>query len=177
MKIKLTARYKNAFTLIELLAVITIMVILITAAIPGWKNFIQNNQAIAISTKLTDSLRLARITAIQSGQTVTLCPVASTSGTTCITNTTTWNAWVSFVDTTTPSGTFTVGSGENYYYDQPPGAITASSTGYISFNPAGFFTAAGQTFTIKPAGCTGNNGRSITVMPSGNIQTTFTACP
>ena len=176
MQIKLTTNFNTAFTLIELLAVITIMVILITAAIPGWKNFVQNNQAMTIATKLSNSLRLAKATAIQSGQTVTLCPVAQSSGTTC-TNTTAWDAWVSFIDTSPPNGTFTTNTGENYYYDQPTGVITASSTGYISFNSAGFFIAAGKTFTIKPTGCTGNNGRIITIMPSGNIQTTFTACP
>jgi type IV fimbrial biogenesis protein FimT len=168
-------QFKKGFTLVEMLVVITIMVMVIAIAIPGWRSFMQNNQAMILSTKLAESLSLARTTAIQSGQAVVLCPIAQPAGTTCVTNTTAWDAWVSFIDVNS-NGTFTVGTGENYSRDIPTGAITANVVGSITFTPAGFFTAQGRTFTIKPSGCYGNNGRIVTILPSGNIQASFTSC-
>ncbi len=168
------------FTIIEMLTVITIMILLITIAIPGWRNFVQNNQAMAISSKLTGALSLARATAIQSGYNVVLCPTTYQTGTTCLNNPANWNSLILFIDIN-GNGTYEAGTDTlvKYYYDLPSGIIKVTSgNSPATFTPAGFYTpAAGITFTIKPTGCVGNNGRTITIMPSGNIQANFTSCP
>ena len=167
-----------AFTMVEMLAVVTIMVLLTTAVVTGWANFVQNNQAVTIGSQLTNAIRLARTSAIEAGSNVVLCAVNPPNGTTC-TASTTWNAWMLFIDV---NGTNVYSSGDTIlktYYNLPASAITGPSTGYISFTAAGFSTTTGssQIFTIKPSGCVGNNGRIISIVPSGSIQTDFTTCP
>ena len=179
--------YKLGFTLIEMLTVITITVLLITVAIPGWRNFVQNNQAMTLSSRLTSALNLAKSTAIQTGEPTIICPIENPAGATCL-NSNQWNAWVIFVDKNTnnvfePSTDTVI----KYFRDQPSGIIRAYTdvgagtpfNGGITFDASGFRTTAGGdiTFTIVPQGCTNQKARSITIMASGNIQVDYMACP
>jgi len=166
-------KYHKGFTLVEMLTVIIIMVILIGAAIPGWRNFIQNNQAAAVASKLYAALSLARVNAIQSGERVALCPVIAPSGIVCQ-NITNWDAWILFMDKNKNSS---IDSGETLmsYYDQPAGIITANSSGLIYFDASGF-ASVNRIFTISPPGCVGNNAKKVTVRRNGNIQIDTASC-
>jgi type IV fimbrial biogenesis protein FimT len=184
--------YNNGFTMVELLTVTTIIVILIAAAIPGWRNFIQNNQATLIAAKLHASLNLARTTAIQSGSSVALCPIttitttcqsfSSPYGTYCETSST-WDGWILLGNVTafvvygeTHICNGNAGTLLKTYSDQPAGLVTASTTNSLIFDAAGYSTA-NVVFTILPPGCTGNNGRSVTVNRNGSVQIDTINCP
>lgn len=179
---KISKQRNKGFTIVEILTVVVIMIVLLTAAMPGWRNFVQNNQAAAIASKLYIALALARTTAIQSGHIVILCPLTQPAGTTCQ-NITQWDAWATFMDKDDDNALDTGGTGENvelvkYYRDQPAGVIVSTVAGPIAFNAAGFSTVTtDRVFNILPPGCVGSNGRQITVMPSGNIRLTIQTCP
>lgn len=102
-------KYKNrAFTIVELLTVVGIMVLLIAAAIPSFTDFLRNNESITVATRLASSLRLAKAEAIKSGIPVTVCPISGTFNPTAAfsqtteqwpcQNITTWAAWKVFTD-------------------------------------------------------------------------------
>lgn len=178
----ITNNNNTGFTIIEILTVVIIMTILLAAAIPGWKIFIQNNQANMIASKLYTSLILARTTAIQSGYKTLLCPVLTPNGVTCQ-NSTQWDNWIVFMDKDADNS-FDEGTNVDtieqvrFYRDLPASTITASTAGAIGFTPTGFsINTSNQTFNILPPGCIGNNGKQITIEPSGNIISTNLACP
>lgn len=173
-------KYNKGFTMVEMLTVATIVVILIAAAIPGWRNFVQNNQAATIASKLHATLMLARTNAIQSGERIVLCPVTAPSGTTCQ-NISNWDAWILFMDKNT-NGAIDTGETLKTYYDQPAGIIKATTDGTTLYNGSVYFDAAGFAsvnliFNILPPGCVGNNGRALTLRKNGNIQVDAINCP
>lgn len=140
-----------AFTVVELMTVIVIMSILITAAIPGFENFMRNNQAFIIATRLESSLQRAQAEAISRGIPVTVCPIGSNFNPTtafnqaseqypCL-NTTTWDAWKVFIDPNF-SGVENFSDGWPIILyvggDFPEGTVTSNVSGRITFDPMGF---------------------------------------
>jgi len=63
----------RAFTLIELLIVLSIIVILLLVSLPAWHNVITKNQSIAQVDKIVNALQFARTESIKLGKTVKFC--------------------------------------------------------------------------------------------------------
>jgi prepilin-type N-terminal cleavage/methylation domain-containing protein len=59
---------KNGFTLIELLVTLAIAAILLTTAIPSFREIIRNNQLTTQANNLVTALHLARSEAVNGGQ-------------------------------------------------------------------------------------------------------------
>jgi len=133
----------RGFTLPELMIVLTIMAILIAAAVPSFAEFIRNQRVKTASFDLFSSLVMARSEAIARNTTVTLTP----------TSTTNWaNGWtISYVDAssgstvrlrdhsampeltiTGPTSLVYRGSGRLSGTATPQFALTASGTTIIS---------------------------------------------
>lgn len=141
---------KYGFTIIELMAVIAIVALLVTAVLPGYQNFVRNNQAFIMASRLESSLRLAQAEAIKRGIPVTVCPISesinlatsfsnSTEEYHCL-DTTTWNALKVFTD---PGMNATEDFSDGwpiikYFGDVQPGTITSNISGPITFDPMGF---------------------------------------
>lgn len=153
MKMQLSAgkRITSAFTIVEIMTVVIIASLLITAAIPGYENFVRNNQSFILASRLESSLRLAQTQAIKLGIPVTVCPISGTFNPTDDFNqaaeewpcqaTNAWNAWKVFSDPDfNATENFSNGwpiieySGGNI----PPGAVTSNIAGPITFDPMGF---------------------------------------
>jgi type IV fimbrial biogenesis protein FimT len=75
-----TAR-PNGFSLVELMVTITVAAILVTIALPGFRNVIHRNQVTAASNDVLASFAYARSEAIGRGQMVSMCP--SSDGANC----------------------------------------------------------------------------------------------
>lgn len=159
-------KIKRAFTVIEIMTVVIILSLIITAAIPGYENFVRNNQAFVLASRLESSLRLAQGEAIKLGIPVTICPIGSGFNPTTAFNQsteqypcqdiTTWDAWKVFQDPNFDAvEDFTNGWPIIQYIggDIPPGTITTNISGPITFDPMGFanlnpsVTRAGWTWT------------------------------
>jgi type IV fimbrial biogenesis protein FimT len=65
--------HTKAFSLIELLIVITVVAIMSLVAIPSWQEIISKNHAYAYVNELMMALQLARATAIKTGKSVKFC--------------------------------------------------------------------------------------------------------
>lgn len=141
----------RAFSMVEIITVIVIIALLITAAIPGYENFVRNNQAFILASRLETSLRLAQGEAIRRGIPVTVCPITSSFNPTqpfnqsleqypCQ-NTTTWDAWKVFADPNfNATEDFSNGWPIIEYVggDIPSGTITSNIAGPITYDPMGF---------------------------------------
>lgn len=141
---------KVSFTIVEMMAVVVITALLIVSAIPGYENFVRNNEAFITASRLADSFRLAKSEAIKNGIPVSVCPIGSSFNPTgaftesseqypCV-NTTTWDAWKVFKDANN-NGTENFSDGWpviKYYGDVDPGTITSNISGRITFDPMGF---------------------------------------
>lgn len=81
-------------TMLELLMAITIAGILMAIGVPSYKYITNNNRVSSEINNLSGDLQYARYEAIREGQAVTICPVASNTGSTC-SGTATWQTgWV-----------------------------------------------------------------------------------
>ncbi len=96
---RMPARQGRGLTLIELLVALAVLVILLTVAVPGMRNFIKNNRISAAANGIATSMALARSEAVRRGRPVTVC--ASAGGTAC--DGAAWaDGWIVFVDQGTP---------------------------------------------------------------------------
>jgi prepilin-type N-terminal cleavage/methylation domain-containing protein len=148
---QLVGKYKcYAFTLIELMTVIVVVALLITAAIPSFSDFVRNNQAMVAADRLVSSLRLAKGEAIRLGIPVTVCPISSSFNPTTAPsqsteeypcqNTTNWSAWKVFTD---PDFNATEDFADGwpvleYTSNRGSAVITSNISAPITFDPMGF---------------------------------------
>ncbi len=79
---KTTSKKKSAgFTLIELIVTVSIVAILMSIAVPSFKNMIDSNRLSTGTNELVSAFILARSEALKRSQNVTVC--TSTNSTTC----------------------------------------------------------------------------------------------
>ena len=80
---KTISKKKNAgFTLIELIVTVSIAAILMSVAVPSFKNMIDSNRLSTGTNELVSAFILARSEALKRSQNVTVC--TSTNSTTCL---------------------------------------------------------------------------------------------
>ena len=143
-------RKQLGFSIVEIMTVVIIISLLITAGLPGYENFVRNNQAFIIASRLESSLRLAQGEAIKRGLPVTVCPISKFNPTAApnedseqypCESSTTWDAWKVFADPNfNATEDFSNGWPIVQYVggDIPPGTVTSNMSGPITYDPMGF---------------------------------------
>lgn len=155
------------FTLIELMITLALAAIILSLGIPSFRNVIQNNRAATQSNELVAALGLARSEAVRRGANVRLCP--STNQATCTGGNNWANGWIALVEL--PAG-------------QPPirvwralaGGSTLTGPTEVSFRPMGDIAAVAPPFEHRVPGCSGDQGRNITVNLAGRALVVRVAC-
>lgn len=171
-------RSHNAgFTILEVLATVTVGAILLTVAVPSYQGFIKKNRMSVTTNTLVSDLNMARSEAIKLGKTVILCNSADPTAASPSCNGTSqdWSTgWIVFVsedaDNIYTAGTdrlIRVASGGSHGItikanSEAAAYITYYSTGNISPPTAGAFvqmdlcqdsdTASGKEIKIKSTG-------------------------
>lgn len=156
-------RQQTGFTLTELLITLAIAALLMTMAVPNFRDFIMNNRLTTQANEFIGALNLARSEAVKRGESITVCSSddqASCTGTA-------WNAgWIVMV--TGDSSVLRV-------YDALPGATTltnASSNFSVQYDSNGFLNSgATNTFNLCDDR-TGETGRQIVVTGTGRPDNT-----
>jgi type IV fimbrial biogenesis protein FimT len=174
------------FTLVELLMTVALAAILLGLAAPGFRSVIQNNRATALANEMITTLNLARSEAVKRGVRVTVC--RSSTPTACAASGGWEQGWITFLDgvstdTGTPSIAATDSNADGVpdavlnVHEQVTGgaSVTGPGTGYVRFLSQGQ-SSADVTFTLAVAGCSGDQGRTITVSATGRISVARTAC-
>lgn len=86
----------DGFTLIELMAVLTVAAIVLTLGVPSFQEIIKNNRFATQANRLIGSINLARSEAIKRGVRVTLCK--SNDGENCVSSNGYEQGWIVFSD-------------------------------------------------------------------------------
>jgi len=175
----MTYRPQTGVTLIELLVTLSIAVILMTIAVPGFQDFFRRNRVEGAASNLVAALNYARSEAIRRGVRVTVCgssnPQAATPD--CVANA--WSAgWIVFVDGVDPRGARN--NGDEVLRIQALSDLSITAGGNIA--KAVTFLASGRphgvandTFVV----CAGGVRRHVILNAAGRVraENATGACP
>lgn len=167
-------RTQQGLTLLELLVTIAMMAILLTIAVPSYRESIRQNRLTVQIGGFVAALRLAQSEAIRLDQMVTLCKSSNPEATTtpACDNATTWDSgWVLFVDA---NGDGIIDTGESIIRVGAPLVAGSSLLGssavadVVTYRPTSEIAAAG-TFVL----CDNNDmthARAVFLATNGRIR-------
>ena len=172
-----TRQKTSGFTLLELMIVLAIGALIMTMAVPSFRDSINNQRLVTATNELVMSFTLAKSEAIKRVVYVTVCK--SSDGATCSGNTSSWNeGWIVFANATTANlGSFDAGDELIRVYSALPDTLDISAignvAGFVSFRPSGTLgTSAGnQLGTFTTCDYRGaDSATAIVMQPSGRWQ-------
>lgn len=180
--IPIARQSSRGFTLLELMAAITVGGILLGIGIPAFNETIRNNRTAAQTNELITSLSLARSEATKRGMPVSVC--AAKTATKCQEGTVkNWSlGWLVFTDRIDTPGSIdaAVPAADGDQILQSPRAVTNGmqvTTNSISFvrygANGGLINPSGSTlpvFGIEHEQCTGEHARTITLSRTGQAS-------
>lgn len=154
--------FMAAFTLIELLVTLCVGAILLTLAMPSFREMLLNSRMSANTDAFVNSLNYARSTALSQSVNVRVCPLGNLNSTTCGTD---WSSgWI--VVTQPASGGDTLLKTQQISGIDPTLSGTASS---VVFDPQGLATTQSNFTLCDNRG--GTSARSVSVLATGYVQT------
>jgi type IV fimbrial biogenesis protein FimT len=164
----------QGMTLIELMIAILIVAILMSMAVPSFRQFAADSRTTAATSDLVTALNVARSEALRRGTQVVACASANLAQ--CSDSTTWSTGWIVFAD---EDGDGAVDADELVQtWTSPGGSIAVTSTANRAvYNSMGMATPAQEaTFTIKLTGCTGEHAKQTVMSASGSLQTKKKDC-
>lgn len=170
-------KHSKGFTLIELMITLAVAAILLAAAVPSYRSFVQDNRSAAQANSVLRALAYTRSEAVKRAEVVTICQSGNQSS--CGGGTSWQSGWIVFNDVdqdgALDSGTDTllqVGNGLS-----GGSTLTAGKT-FIRYAASGALMDPDNTitFTLTPADCQGNMKRIIEVIASGQATIQKKSC-
>ncbi len=168
-----------AFTLIELMVVVTLVALLALVGVPNFQRMVSDNRASSQANNIMASLQLARNEATRTRRPVTVCP--STNQESCATASDWDRGWIVFYDAN-ESGTPAIDNTEQDIINvgqARSSGIATSGPARVRFRPTGMTeeTTTVHVFTITPERCVSDEVRTIRVVPGGRANLQRTDCP
>lgn len=122
----------KGFSLIELIIAISIFSILVTLAVPGLKNMLQNNAMLASYNELLSALNYTRSAAVTSGKGASIC-IRNVAGDNCESNDdiAKWsNGWIVYVESSSEVIRVFDGLKNSLELSYPRSKLTFNSQGF-----------------------------------------------
>jgi type IV fimbrial biogenesis protein FimT len=175
---------QSGFTLFELMVGIAVMGILLSLAVPSFREYGRNSRLIAFQNDLITALNYARNEAIRRSAPVSLC--ATANFTTCSAATADMaTGWLVFTDETGTAGTLDgTDTLLQMWQGQQMTGLTLTSSGtnprWIQFTSTGLQSpVVTKTYSIRSATCPSGQQRErrIVVSGIGAIRSDRTNCP
>ncbi|MHB8482950.1 MAG: GspH/FimT family pseudopilin [Nitrospiria bacterium] len=167
----------SGFTLIEIVVALSIITILATMAVPSLLVFIRSNRVAGQSSDFLTALALARNEAITRGAWVGVAPTNPAGN--ANTNNEFGKGWNVFIDVNA-NNVFDAGDTILRTYAYTNNSITlgsippAPAVAAIEYLPTGFInTAGGATPPLDICARTGETGRQITILVSGQVHVNY----
>jgi type IV fimbrial biogenesis protein FimT len=159
----------RGFTLIELLVTLSIAAILLTVAIPNFRDFLMNSRLATQTNDLVLALTLAKSEAVKRGRQATVC--STSNATSCAASTTWETGWLVFADN---DGDGTVDVGDDILQVGAPltgGNTLRSSLQRVIFQNTGFSSGFFGTFRFCDSrGVT--EARGVVISAQGRVRRT-----
>lgn len=153
------------FTLVELIVTMAVVAILLVLAVPGFGEIIRTNRASAQTNDLVSALSLARSEAVRRGAAVDVCP--SSNQITCTGGTDWEDGWIIQIPGAPAALLRAWGPLE--------GGSTLSGPAQVTYGALGEVNAV-VVFQHRVAGCSGNQGRDLTISLTGRADVALAAC-
>jgi len=169
-------RSEHGFTLVELMITIAILAIVMSLAVPAFRNMIQENRATTAANELVSALALARSEAIARNRPITVCRRKANTAE-CESGTNWGTGWL--VAQITGSGVSAVTTPIKLW-DAPAGTATVTaSVASIVFSSTGTLEPLGnaRTICVSLPLTSGTTTRRVTVVPGGAHYAQRIACP
>ncbi|MBK1731985.1 GspH/FimT family pseudopilin [Thiococcus pfennigii] len=153
-------------TLIELIMTLALAGILMALAVPSFQSVIANNRSTAQANAIVTALSLARSEAIKRGGQVSVCPSADPEAASpvCRDGTDWSDGWIVVTDSAASDATAPVIGTVLRVWSAPTGIATFTGPNWVRYRGGGDASlSAAIEFEIEPSGCSGQQGRTITV--------------
>ncbi|MBS1212375.1 MAG: hypothetical protein H6R26_991 [Proteobacteria bacterium] len=159
---------QNGFTLIELMVTVSVVAIVLTLGIPGFRDLILNNRMTTYINEVVTDVNLARSEAVTRGIPVTLCK-RNTASTNCDSSTAWLDGWIVFADA---DGDGTVDTGEQIIRTRS--ALSGLSHlnfphNLITYDARGFSAGYNGTFTFCDSRGTGK-AKGLVLSNTGRLR-------
>ncbi len=166
----------KGFTLIELMVTLLVLGIVLAAALPSFREAIQNNRVTTQANELSMAFMLARSEAVKLTVPTAIC--GSSDGETCGAAATWANGFIVFVDQNRDGvranpaeaviRAFQSADG-GIAFTGPPTFVRYLATGAVD-------SAAAINFNLSIPSCRGTQSRNFSIARTGRVQITRVAC-
>jgi type IV fimbrial biogenesis protein FimT len=154
----------SGFTVLELMATLTVAAVLLTVGVPGFLSVVQNNRATAYTNDVVTALNLARAEAMRRRTDVIVC--RSVDGTHCANGSDWSTGWVVRTNAELIRSWPSLTGREN---------IVSGPVTEVRYQPRGTAAAARSIAVLLP-NCSGDQGRDISVNRAGRVAVTRVDC-
>lgn len=159
----------KGFTLIEVMVTIAVAAILVSIAVPSFRNLIVGNRLDTLSTELVDAISFARSESIKRNSPVVFCRVASSTTTVCATGSF-WSHWAIL------SGTDVIRRGEVNSYNATVKVASDLTDDKVVFGGDGLARTGGNIInesiiTVCSTSGPGESIRNVTFGAASRVST------